>query len=332
MSAKIKKSLIILVTVLLVLILAAVAITVIPKLKDKDDANLPSLVSITDPVSVTFGGSEVTEYVLVDSTWCYAENTSWPIKQNGVTRIVERLPQLIPSRTLEVSDTLAAYGIEPAQYTLSVTDANGKTETVYFGKSAGDGSVYAMTGSKDVLYILPTDNNIISFVASTIYNMLDPELPSSMGENAISEMTVSYGSKSASFTRDVDEDSWSYLMEDGTYVVEEEYSAIGSDGESHTVRKYLNDVGAAIPNVKSKGVKGYECTEAELSKMGFDSPVTLEVLKTDGTNVVYYMGSTFTDANGTEYCYLMVEGNPAVFCMPAGSVTPFIELVNVLGR
>ncbi|MBQ8830271.1 MAG: DUF4340 domain-containing protein [Oscillospiraceae bacterium] len=332
MSAKIKKSLIILVIVLAVLILAAVAIAVIPKLSADEGDELTSLFTITDPVSVAFGGSEVEEYVLTDGTWCYAENTSWPIKQNGVTRIVERLSEIIPSRSLEVSDSLAAYGIEPAQYTLTVTDANGKSETVYIGNTAGESGVYAMTGDKDVLYILPTDSNIVSYVASTIYNMLDPELPASMGENAISEMTVSYGGKSATFTRDADNDSWSYLMEDGTYVVEEEYSAIGSDGKSHTVRKYLNDVGEVIPDVKSKGVKGYECSDAELSDMGFDDPVVLEISKTDGTFIVYRIGGSFTDDYGTEYSCFTVDGNPAVFYMPAASVAPFIELVNVLGR
>ena len=332
MSAKIKKSLIILAAVLLVLILAAVAIAVIPKLGAPKEEAFTSLFTITEPVSVSFGGEVLEEYILEGDTWVYAENTSWPIKQNGIERIVERLPQLIPSRTLEINDSLSSYGLEPAYYTLTVTDAQGKTETLYIGTAAGDQGVYAMTGAMDTLYILPTDTNIVSFVASTLYNMLDPKLPASMGENAISEMTVSYGGKSASFLRDMDNDSWSYLMEDGTYVAEEDYSAIGSDGESHTARKYLNDVGAVIPNVKSKGVKAYECTAAELSEMGFDAPLTLAVNKTDGTSVTYFIGGSFTDAAGTEYSYFMVEDNPAVFCMLKSSVAPFIELVNVLGR
>jgi len=332
MSAKIKKSLKILAAVLLVLILAAVAIAVIPKLGADDAEPLSSLFTVTDPVSVSFGGSEIEEYVLDGGVWHHSENPAWPIKQNGVTRIVERLSQIVPTRTLEVSDNLEAYGIEPAQYTLTVTDASGKTETVYFGKSAGDSGVYAMTGAKDVLYIVPTDTNIVSYLASTLYNMLDPELPPSMGENAISEMTVSYGGKSATFTRDSDEDSWSYLMEDGTYVLEEDYSAVGSDGESHTVRKYLNDVGAVIPDIKSKGVKGYECTDAELSEMGFDDPIVLEISKADGTSMVYRIGGSFTDDYGSEFYCFTVDGSPAVFYMLASPVAPLIELVNVLGR
>ena len=332
MSAKIKKSLIILAIVLVVLILAAVAIAVIPKLNAPVTEDFSTLVTITDPVSVSFGGETVTEYVLVGDTWCYAGNTQWPIKQNGVIRIIERLPQLIPSRTLEINDSLSSYGLDPAYYTLTVADAEGKSETVYFGTAAGDQGVYAMTGEKDTLYILPADSNIVSFVASSLYNMLDPDVPPSMGENAISEMTVSFGGKSASFTRNADEDSWSYLMEDGTYVVEEDFSAVGSDGESHTVRKYLNDVGDVIPSVKSKGVMGYECTDAELSEKGFDNPLVLYVNKTDGTTFTYYIGANFTDAVGTEFTYFMVEGSPAVFYMAGTAVAPFIELVNVLGR
>lgn len=332
MSAKIRKSLIILGIVLLVLILAIVAIAVIPKLGKTEDEGFSSLFTITDPVAVSFGGEEVVDYVLVDGVWCYAENESWPIKQNGVTRIVDRLSEIVPSRTIEIADSLSSYGLEPAFYTLTVKDAEGKSETVYFGTAAGNNGVYAMTGAKDTLYILPTENNIVSFVSSTLFNMLDPQLPASMGENAISEMTVSYGGKSATFTRDADADSWSYLMEDGTYVVEEEHSAIGSDGESHTVRKYLNDVGEAITNVKSKGVMGYECTDAELNDMGFDDPLVLDVTKTDGTHMVYYIGDVFSDANGKEYCYFTFEGSNAVFCMLGESKAPFIELVDVLGR
>lgn len=331
MSAKIRRSLIILVIVLVLLLAAAAAAFIIPKL-GKDTAKDTPLLTVEAPVKVAFGaGENVNEFILDGEVWRYADNTSYPIKQTGITRIINTVPKVTAVRTIDANDSLSAFGLEPVEYTLTLTGADGKTETLYIGSSVGENECYAKLAGSDTIYTIAGNTNIVSFVASTLYAMLDPELPPSMGENAISEMTVEYGGKSASFKHD-EEDGWRYLTENGEYVAEEDYSAVGSDGESHTARKYLNDVGDAIPDFKSKSCRGYDPTEAELSEMGFDKPLTVKVTKTDGTYMVYHVGETLTDTSGKEYNYFIVEGNPALFCMESATVLPFIELVNVLGR
>ena len=329
MSAKIRKALIIL-AIILVLIIAAAAVLLIPKAAGGDTASGASVITVTDPVKVSFGSPEPAEYVLEGDVWHYSGDTTYPIKQNGVSRIIKALPKLVPVRTIEASDALSAYGLDPADFTLVLTDAEGNTQTVYFGSAAGDLGSYIKLEGDDNIYIIATDSNIVSFVATSLYDMIDAELPASMGESAISEMTVTYGGKSVSVK--FKDDSWYYLTESGEYVAEEDFSAVGSDGESHTVRKYMNDVGDAIPELKSRDCRGYNPTPEYLSEIGFDDPIIVTVLKTDGTSLTYRIGGTLTDTSGTEYNYFTVDGNPALFCMYASAIPPFTELVNVLGR
>lgn len=330
MSAKIKRSLIILLIVLVIIIAAAAAAILIPKAKNDDAAASGSIITVTNPVKVSFGSNEPVEYILEGDLWYYSEDTTYPIKQNGITRIINALPKLIPTRTIEASDELSAYGLSPADYTVILTDAEGNTQTLYLGSAAGDSGSYAMVDGDSTIYIIPQNTNIVSFAASTLYSMIDADLPPSMGESAVLEMTVSYGGKSVSVKQK--DESWYYLTESGEYVVEEDFSAVGSDGESHTVRKYMNDVGNAISDFKSRSCRGYNCTPEQLSEYGFDNPLIVTVLKTDGTTLTYRVGGTLTDSAGTEYNYFTVDGNPALLCMDSSAIPPFIELVNVLGR
>ena len=179
MSAKIKRSLIILLIVLVIIIAAAAAAILIPKAKNDDAAASGSIITVTNPVKVSFGSNEPVEYILEGDLWYYSEDTTYPIKQNGITRIINALPKLIPTRTIEASDELSAYGLSPADYTVILTDAEGNTQTLYLGSAAGDSGSYAMVDGDSTIYIIPQNTNIVSFAASTLYSMIDADLPPS---------------------------------------------------------------------------------------------------------------------------------------------------------
>lgn len=331
MSAKIQKTLIVLLIVMVLLIGTLAAILIIPKLSSKDKAESPVL-TVTDPVKVAFGPDvRVSEYVIEDGTWYYADEPSWPIKQNGVTRILDTLPKVVPAKRMAAADDLSAYGLDEPSMTLTLTGADGTEQTLYIGSTAADKGNYAKTSMSDDILIISTDTNIVSFMASSISDMMDTDAPSSFNEATVFALTVSGGGKTAAFVQQ-QEGEWRYMGPDGKYIAEEDYSAVGSDGESHTVRKYLNDVGEVISSFKSNGNIDYGCTEAELAAYGLDDPITVTVQKTDDTEIIYLIGSRFTHSNGSDYYYFTTEGNPAVFRMIADTVTPFIELLTVLGN
>lgn len=331
MSAKIRKTLIVLLIVMVLLIGALAALLIIPKLGSKESEEGPVL-TVTDPVKVAFGPDvRISEYVIEDGTWYYADDPTWPIKQNGVTRILDTLPKVIPAKRMAAADDLSAYGLDEPGMTLTLTGADGTLQSLYIGNAASDKGNYAKTSMSDDILVLSTDTNIVSFLASSINDMMDTDPPSSFNEVTVFGLTVSGGGKTAAFVQQ-QEDEWRYMGPDGKYVAEEDYSAVGSDGESHTVRKYLNDVGDVISSFKSNGNVDYGCTEEELASYGLDDPITVTVQKTDDTVIVYLIGSRFTDSNGSDYYYFTTEGSPAVFRMSADTVTPFIELLTVLGN
>lgn len=329
MSAKIKKSLIILLSILIVLLAAIAAAIIIHMLKSNNAETSSPIFTVTDPVQISFGpsGSE-SEYILDGDVWCSSDRTDIPIKQTDITRILNLLPELSSDRTIEAIDSLSSYGLDPAKYSLTLTAPDGTVQTLMIGSSAGDAGTYAKLSESESIIILPIDTNLVSFVSSTFMDMIDADAPSSMGESAISEMTVSLNGKSASFKQD--DDGWYFLNEAGEYIPEENFSAVGSDGESHTVRKYLNDVGDAVSSFKSQGCMGYNCTNTELAAMGLDSPFTVSIIKTDETEVTYYIGNSFTHTDGSVYYYFTTKDNPAVFRMTESAAAPFIELATVL--
>lgn len=332
MSAKIKRSLIILIGILILLVAIISAVIISSALKSNSEKISSPAFTVTDPVRISFGpnGNE-SEYISDNGIWYSSERADIPIKQTCITQILNLLPELYAKRTIEPVDALSSYGLDPAAYILTLTDSDGTAQTLMIGSSAGDAGTYAKYSESSVIIILPSNTKLVSLVASTLTDMIDADAPSSMGESAITEMTVSLNGKSASFKQE--DDGWYFLDESGEYIPEENFSAIGSDGESHTVRKYLNDVGDSVSSFKSNGCMGYNCTNDELSEMGLDNNTfTVSIIKTDETEVTYYIGNSFTHTDGSTYYYFTTKDNPAVFRMSEAAVAPFLDLAKVLGK
>lgn len=322
---------IILSVVLVLLIALCILLVMLPRLY-KNDTDAGHIETITNPVKISFnggGGQDIYEFVLKDGTWSYTGNTAYPIAQTYLVRIINALSQLQAQRIIAISDSMASYGLDPAKYILTVQDENGKTLSMKIGTSAGEDSCYALVEGVDGICIIPA--SLSGHLTRNIFEMIDSESISSMSEEDITDITISAEGTSAVFRQE--DGTWYYLSESGEYVVEEDYSAVGSDGESHTVRKYLNDISDALPSIKSSGCCGYFSTADELSRMGLTSPaLTAKFTMSNGTVNTYLIGESFSDEEENTYHYFTMPGLDGVYKMELSGAAPLFEALKALGR
>lgn len=330
MTAKSRKAIIILSAVLAVLIAAGILTVTLPRLSKGGDENAP-LCGISSPTGLSWSGSGTDEcsFTLDGGVWYYTENRDYPIKQSSFTQIVSSLSDLTPTRTFTPTEALSSYGLDPAEHTLTARDKSGNEFTLYIGSLAGAKLCYAMTGNSDDIYVIPYD--LQDLLADSVYEMIDGETFSAPSASDITALKITQGDISASFTKD--DGGWYYLTESGEYVPEEEFSAVGSDGEEHTARKYLNDIEAALSSLRSSGCCGYLCTDEELDSMGLGtSALTAEFTMSDGSVKAYIIGGEFSDDTGGMYYYFTAPGLSGVYKMTSAAASPLFEAVSALGR
>jgi hypothetical protein len=333
MTAKSRKAVIILSAVLVLIIAAGILAAVLPGLlKSGGDE---SFFSISSPVRISWSGSGFDQcgFILEDGVWYYSENKDYPIKQSDLAEIASLLTELEPSRSFDPSDELSSYGLDADTYTLTAEDENGSEFILHIGALAGDGACYAMTGSSDKIYVISSD--IEGSLEGGLYEKVESETISAPTLSDVAVLTITMDGITASFTHEIDDedmDVWYYLAESGEYVAEENFSAVGSDGEEHTVRKYLNDIEDIVSSLRSSGCCGYLCTDAELENMGLGSTaLKAEFTMSDGTVKTYIIGSEFSDDTDI-YSYFTMDGLSGVYKMSSSASSPLFEAVTALGR
>ena len=330
MTAKSRKAIIILSAVLVLLIAVGILTVMLPRLSKGGDENT-MLYGIASPTALSWSGSgtDACSFTLDGGVWYYTENRDYPIKQSSVTQIVSSLSNLTPTRTFSPAEALSSYGLDPAEHTLTARDEGGNEFTIYIGSLAGEKLCYAMTGNSDDISVIPYD--LQNLLPDSVYEMIDGETISAPSASDITALIITLGGISASFTQD--DSSWYYLTESGEYIPEEEFSAVGSDGEAHTVRKYLNDIESALSSLRSSGCCGYLCTDEEFDAMGLmDGALTAEFTMSDGSVKAYIIGSEFSDDTGGIYYYFTAPGLSGVYKMSSAAAAALFEAVSALGR
>lgn len=328
MTAKSRKAVIILSAVLVVLIAIGISTVMLPRLSGSEES--AQLYDISSPTELSWSvsGMDTCSFAIDGGVWYYTENRDFPIKQSALTQIVSFLSSLTPTRTFAPSDELSSYGLDPAEYTLTARDESGKEFTLYLGSLAGEKLCYAMTDKSSDIYVIPYD--LQDLLSDSIYEMIESETISAPQLSDVTALKITQGDVSASFTHD--DSGWSCLTNDGEYIPEEELSAVGSDGEVHTARKYLNDIEAVLSSLRSSGCCGYLCTVAELDAMGLgDSALTAEFSMSDGSVKAYIIGSEFSDDTGSMYYYFTAPGLDGIYIMPSEAAAALLEAVSALG-
>ena len=265
-------------------------------------------------------------------TWQYDGDAAFPADQEGVEDLAEGIGSLAALRVIDDPEALSAYGLDTPALQASVTAGDGTTATLLLGD-----------GTSSYFYAKRSDSDTVYTVSTTLPDTLEelelldlaaiPDFPE-LGTDRISSLTWESGTSSLTLTKT--EASGEGEDSDGA-------SGDSSSGDSSQSDEAASDPvwavnGAPVPADNSTFTSlmaqisslafdacwNYKGETDTLTACGLDTPVgVLTVDCGDGEALVLTIGTL--DSTGESY-YAQISGDPAVYLLPADSVSTLTAL------
>lgn len=294
------KSLIILLAVLVVLVVAYVVTGQLKK-KSAEKENEQKQIAVLDMSDITSiqytNGTDTMSFIKEDGTWYSESDKEFPLQQSSLKTMAEIFGTLSANRELTDGDTLADYGLEEPQYTITLKDADGEQQNIYIGNAAGE-DYYMTVGDKEKIYTV--DYSVVNAMNFDLDSMLQKETFPSIGADNIKKVTITKAGETT------------------------EYDADNSD-QSDDITAIGGGLGAAY----FVECVDYSVQADELAQYGLDEAqrTTVTVVYTDSddkeqTFILYVGGRDESDA----YNYVQMDGSKMVNTMTKETVNSILNI------
>lgn len=184
------KSLVILLTVLVVLVVAYVVTGQLKK-KSAEKENEQKQIAVLDMSDITSiqytNGTDTMSFIKEGGTWYSESDKEFPLQQSSLKTMAETFGTLSANRELTDGDTLADYGLEEPQYTITLKDADGEQQNIYIGNAAGE-DYYMTVGDKEKIYTV--DYSVVNAMNFDLDSMLQKDTFPSIGADNIKKVTI----------------------------------------------------------------------------------------------------------------------------------------------
>ena len=294
------KSLVILLTVLVVLVVAYVVTGQLKK-KSAEKENEQKQIAVLDMSDITSiqytNGTDTMSFIKEGGTWYSESDKEFPLQQSSLKTMAETFGTLSANRELTDGDTLADYGLEEPQYTITLKNADGEEQNIYIGNAAGE-DYYMTVGDKEKIYTV--DYSVVNAMNFDLDSMLQKETFPSIGSDNIKKVTITKAGETT------------------------EYDADNSD-QSDDITAIGGGLGAAY----FVDCVDYSVQADELAQYGLDEAqrTTVTVVYTDSddkeqTFTLYVGGRDESDA----YNYVQMEGSKMVNTMTKETVNSILNI------
>ena len=294
------KSLIILLAVLVVLVVAYVVTGQLKK-KSAEKENEEKQIAVLDMSDITSiqytNGTDTMSFIKEGGTWYSESDKEFPLQQSSLKTMAETFGTLSANRELTDGDTLADYGLEEPQYTITLKDADGEQQNIYIGNAAGE-DYYMTVGDKEKIYTV--DYSVVNAMNFDLDSMLQKETFPSIGSDNIKKVTITKAGETT------------------------EYDADNSD-QSDDITAIGGRLGAAY----FVDCVDYSVQADELAQYGLDEAqrTTVTVVYTDSddkeqTFTLYVGGRDESDA----YNYVQMDGSKMVNTMTKETVNNILNI------
>ena len=294
------KSLIILLAVLVVLVVAYVVTGQLKK-KSAEKENEQKQIAVLDMSDITSiqytNGTNTMSFIKEGGTWYSESDKEFPLQQSSLKTMAETFGTLSANRELTDGDTLADYGLEEPQYTITLKDADGEQQNIYIGNAAGE-DYYMTVGDKEKIYTV--DYSVVNAMNFDLDSMLQKETFPSIGADNIKKVTITKAGETT------------------------EYDADNSD-QSDDITAIGGGLGAAY----FVDCVDYSVQADELAQYGLDEAqrTTVTVVYTDSddkeqTFTLYVGGRDESDA----YNYVQMDGSKMVNTMTKETVNSILNI------
>lgn len=294
------KSLVILLTVLVVLVVAYVVTGQLKK-KSAEKENEQKQIAVLDMSDITSiqytNGTDTMSFIKEGGTWYSESDKEFPLQQSSLKTMAETFGTLSANRELTDGDTLADYGLEEPQYTITLKDADGEQQNIYIGNAAGE-DYYMTVGDKEKIYTV--DYSVVNAMNFDLDSMLQKDTFPSIGADNIKKVTITKVGETT------------------------EYDADNSD-QSDDITAIDGGLGAAY----FVDCVDYSVQADELAQYGLDEAqrTTVTVVYTDSddkeqTFILYVGGRDESDA----YNYVQMDGSKMVNTMTKETVNSILNI------
>lgn len=294
------KSLVILLAVLVVLVVAYVVTGQLKK-KSAEKENEQKQIAVLDMSDITSiqytNGTDTMSFIKEDGTWYSESDKEFPLQQSSLESMAETFGTLSANRELTDGDTLADYGLEEPQYTITLKDADGEQQNIYIGNAAGE-DYYMTVGDKEKIYTV--DYSVVNAMNFDLDSMLQKDTFPSIGADNIKKVTITKAGETT------------------------EYDADNSD-QSDDITAIGGGLGAAY----FVECVDYSVQADELDQYGLDEAqrTTVTVVYTDSddkeqTFTLYVGGRDESDA----YNYVQMDGSKMVNTMTKETVNNILNI------
>ena len=294
------KSLIILLAVLVVLVVAYVVTGQLKK-KSAEKENEEKQIAVLDMSDITSiqytNGTDTMSFIKEDGKWYSESDKEFPLQQSSLKTMAETFGTLSANRELTDGDTLADYGLEEPQYTITLKNADGEEQNIYIGNAAGE-DYYMTVGDKEKIYTV--DYSVVNAMNFDLDSMLQKETFPSIGSDNIKKVTITKAGETT------------------------EYDADNSD-QSDDITAIGGGLGAAY----FVDCVDYSVQADELAQYGLDEAqrTTVTVVYTDSddkeqTFTLYVGGRDESDA----YNYVQMDGSKMVNTMTKETVNNILNI------
>ncbi len=294
------KSLVILFTVLVVLVVEYFVTGQLKK-KSAEKENEQKQIAVLDMSDITSiqytNGTDTMSFIKEGGTWYSESDKEFPLQQSSLKTMAETFGTLSANRELTDGDTLADYGLEEPQYTITLKDADGEQQNIYIGNAAGE-DYYMTVGDKEKIYTV--DYSVVNAMNFDLDSMLQKDTFPSIGADNIKKVTITKVGETT------------------------EYDADNSD-QSDDITAIGGGLGAAY----FVDCVDYSVQADELAQYGLDEAqrTTVTVVYTDSddkeqTFILYVGGRDESDA----YNYVQMDGSKMVNTMTKETVNSILNI------
>ena len=236
------------------------------------------------------------------SAWSYLDDESYTLDKDAMNKFANELMQAKIERTLEVTDTLSAYGLEDPDYVLQLKDEEGTACTLYFGKQSGDGeNYYVMRNDEDVIYNVTT--NVYTYLDNTVLDYVAYTEPDTTSMDAITSIELAYGGHTYTLVKGAETAETD--GDDAQYVWTLETDVDGYAGQDTEIQACVDEI---VELITQKGVRFTGCVDYNVDDLtrtsyGLDGSFVLKV------NAQVAEGEDASDDGETTASWSMTIGN-----------------------
>jgi len=205
--AKSKKTLIIMLAVLVVCIAVLCIFTAsdnAAKQKEEAGAGIEITNLAGDVISLTlYDGNEYNTYVREAENlnkWYWENDRELPVRSIYLNTLASKAKTLTALRTIEINDSMSAYGFDDPPYSISITDTNGETAYILIGHMIDDTSCYAMLDGGDIIYKIEIE--FVEYMGKSLLDMISVDRIPSTENNDIRLVTLKTEAGVSSFRQD----------------------------------------------------------------------------------------------------------------------------------